>query len=218
MQYFSMDPFTKVIGMYLEGVNDGRDFMHIGMNIIKQKPIVILRPGHTKKGSIAAQSHTKSIAGDYKVFDAACKQAGIIKADTVYELYDFCKILSLCNTSKGNRCLIITSSGGSGILATDIAEQNNIDIVPLETETKYLLLYSLPSYCIIGNPLDLTGDTNAERYYETVKRMKSASNIDILLLIFGDPIPDASNFVNKMEVVIANVKRVLKEAWARVKK
>ena len=199
MQYFSRDPFTEVIGMYLEGVRNGRDFMNIGRSIINKKPIVVLRPGRTEKGSIAAQSHTKSIAGDYKIFDAACKQAGIIKADTVYELYDFCKILSLCKTPRGNRCLIITSSGGSGILATDVAENNNIDIVSLESETKEILKQSLPPHCIIGNPLDLTGDTNAERYYEVVKRIKSAHYIDIILLIFGDPIPGAANYVNKMK-------------------
>lgn len=199
MQYFSQDLSTKVIGMYLEGVNNGRKFMDIGASIIKKKPIVVLRPGRTKKGNIAAQSHTKSIAGDYKIFDAACKQTGIIRADTVYELYDFCKILSLCKIPKGNRCLIITSSGGSGILATDVAEQNNVDIVSLESEIKETLSQSLPTHCIIGNPLDLTGDTNAERYYQVVKRIKSARNIDIILLIFGDPIPDAGKFVQMMK-------------------
>ena len=199
MQYFSQDPSTKVIGMYLEGVKNGRDFMTIGKKTINNKPIVILRPGRTAKGSIAAQSHTKSIAGDYKIFDAACKQAGIIKADTVYELYDFCKILSLCKKPKGNRCLIITSSGGSAILATDVAENHNVNIVSLNDKIKALLHQSLPSHCIIGNPLDLTGDTNAERYYETVKKIKSASNIDTILLIFGDPIPDNDRYIQKIK-------------------
>ena len=199
IKYFSLDQSTKVIGMYLEGAKDGRAFMKIGRSIVNKKPVVVLRPGRTQKGSIAAQSHTKSIAGDYRVFDAACKQTGIIKADTVYELYDFSKIFSLCKTPKGNRCLIITSSGGSGILATDVAEKNNVDVVSLESETKDILHQSLPPHCIIGNPLDLTGDTNAERYYEVVKKLKSVDYIDIVLLIFGDPIPNAADFAKRMK-------------------
>ena len=199
IKYFSLDQSTNVIGIYLEGVKDGQTFMKASRNVVSKKPIVVIRPGRTKKGNIAAQSHTKSIAGDYKIFDAACKQVGIIKADTVYELYDFSKILSLCKVPKGNRCLIITSSGGSGILATDIAERNGVDIVNLKEETKTALSDILPSHCIIGNPLDLTGDTNAERYYEVVKKLKSVDYIDIVLLIFGDPIPNAADFAKRMK-------------------
>ena len=199
IKYFSLDQSTKVIGIYLEGVKDGQTFMKVSKNVVSKKPIVVIRPGRTKKGSVAAQSHTKSIAGDYKIFDAACKQVGIIKADTVYELYDFSKILSLCKMPRGNRCLIITSSGGSGILATDIAERNGVDILNLKEETKTVLSDILPSHCIIGNPLDLTGDTNAERYYEVIKKLKSVDYIDIVLLIFGDPIPNAADFVKKMK-------------------
>jgi len=199
IKYFSSDQSTSVIGIYLEGVKNGQTFMKASRKVASKKPIVVIRPGRTKKGSIAAQSHTKSIAGDYKIFDAACKQVGIIKADTVYELYDFSKVLSLCKVPKGNRCLIITSSGGSGILATDIAEGNGVDIVNLKEETKTALSNVLPPYCIIGNPLDLTGDTNAERYYEVVKKLKSIDYIDIVLLIFGDPIPNAVDFAKRMK-------------------
>ncbi|MFH1938557.1 MAG: CoA-binding protein [bacterium] len=199
MKYFYLDHSTKAIGIYLEGVKDGQTFMKVGRNVVSKKPIVVIRPGRTEKGSVAAQSHTKSVAGDYKIFDAACKQVGIIKADTVYELYDFCKILSLCKVPKGNRCLIITSSGGSGILATDIAERNDVDIINLKEETKTALSDILPPHCIIGNPLDLTGDTNAERYYEVVKKLKSVDYIDIILLIFGDPISNAADFTKRIK-------------------
>ena len=199
IKYFSLDNSTNVIGIYLEGVKNGQTFMKVSRNVVSKKPIVVIRPGRTKKGSIAAQSHTKSIAGDYKIFDAACKQVGIIKADTVYELYDFSKILSLCKVPKGNRCLIITSSGGSGILATDFAEGNSVDIVNLKEETKTSLSNMLPPYCIIGNPLDLTGDTNAERYYEVVKKIKNIDYVDIVLLIFGDPISNTADFAKRMK-------------------
>lgn len=199
IRYFSLDNWTKVIGIYLEGVKDGQTFMEISRKVVSKKPIVVVRPGRTEKGSKAAQSHTKSIAGDYKIFDAACKQVGVIKADTVYELYDFSKIFSLSKIPQGNNCLIITSSGGSGILATDVAEKNNVNIVALKEETKDSLARILPSHCIIGNPLDLTGDTNAERYYEVVKKLKDVEYIDIVLLIFGDPIPNAADFVKRMK-------------------
>lgn len=199
IKYFSLDNSTNVIGIYLEGVEDGQTFMEVSRNVVCKKPIVVIRPGRTKKGSMAAQSHTKSIAGDYKIFDAACKQVGIIKADTVYELYDFSKILSLCKVPKGNRCLIITSSGGSGILATDIAEKTGVNIVAMKDKTKNTLSNILPSYCIIGNPLDLTGDTDAKRYYEVVKELKNTDYIDIILFIFGDPIPHVADMIEKLK-------------------
>ncbi len=84
-------------------------------------------------------------------------------------------------------------------MATDIAEMNGVDILNLKEETKTALSDMLPPHCIIGNPLDLTGDTNAERYYEVVKKLKSVDYIDIVLLIFGDPIPNAADFARRMK-------------------
>ncbi len=91
------------------------------------------------------------------------------------------------------------STGGSGILATDVAENLGIDIVSLDEKTKEALRSSLPSHCVVGNPLDLTGDTNAERYFNAVKELKDSDCIDIILLIFGDPIPKAAEWAERIK-------------------
>ena len=199
MQYFLTDRYTGAIGIYVEGVKDGRAFMKIGRETAAKKPVVILRPGRTEKGRAAAQSHTQSVAGDHQVFDAAVKQIGAIKAESVYDLYDFTKILALGGKPGGNRCVVLTSSGGSGIIATDVAENLGVDIVPLDENTKDALRGSLPSHCVVGNPLDLTGDTNAERYYTAVEQLKNNDYIDIILLIFGDPIPGAAEWAQRIK-------------------
>ena len=198
IDFFAADPGTKVISLYIEGVKDGSAFMKTVRNAVGTKPIVILKPGRTEKGRRAAESHTSSIAGKDEIFDAVCRQLGIIRANDITELYDFSKALSFLKKPDGNNMLVITSSGGCGILATDTAEENGINIVDLSDAVKKELKEILPEPCVISNPLDLTGDAPAERFKETVKVAAKDDNIDFFLLIFGDPIPGAFEVVKEL--------------------
>ncbi|MCK4350837.1 MAG: CoA-binding protein, partial [Candidatus Krumholzibacteria bacterium] len=128
---FKEDPNTKVISLYIEGVQNGARFMKSVRSAREKKPIVVLKPGTTPKGARAVQSHTRSIAGNDAIFDAVCRQVGIIRAKSITELFDYSLALGFLGKPKGNRVLIITSSGGSGIIATDVAEQSGIDVVDL---------------------------------------------------------------------------------------
>ena len=199
LEFFGTDPNTKAIALNLEGIKEGVKFLKLVKEILQQKPVVILKPGRTIKGMIAAQSHTKSIAGSDKIFDAACRQIGLIRADSIDELYDFTKIMGFLSKPAGNRVQIITSSGGSGILATDIFEENNVDMVEIDPELKRILSEKLPSHCILSNPLDLTGDTDAARYEICVEEAINFNNSDMFLLIFGDPIPQAYEVVSRLK-------------------
>lgn len=199
ISYFAQDPNTRVISLYIEGTQNGRQFMSVCREAIKNKPVVVLRPGRTEKGRRAAESHTKSIAGNHLVFDAACRQAGIARASTVQDLYDFSKVLMLCENhadpatrSASRRLAVITSSGGSGIIAADTAHQCGIDVPDLGSQAVRRLRAILPSHCVVRNPLDLTGDSSAERYEMAVNEIASSEPIDAFLLIFGDPIRRAS--------------------------
>ena len=196
---FKEDPNTKVISLYIEGVQNGARFMKSVRSAREKKPIVVLKPGTTPKGARAVQSHTRSIAGNDEIFDAVCRQVGITRAKSITELFDYSLALGFLGKPKGNRVLIITSSGGSGIIATDVAEQGGIDVVDLPAELLAELKGALPPQCVVANPLDLTGDATAERYRIAAGIAARCDSIDSLLLIFGDPIPGASEVVGELK-------------------
>jgi acyl-CoA synthetase (NDP forming) len=202
VEYFAGDPTTKSIALYIEGIRDGQGFMKLMQSVGGRKPVVILKPGRTEKGKKAVASHTHSIAGSDEVFQGVCRQLRITRAADVTELYDFSKALGFLKRPKGRKMLVVTSSGGSGILATDTAEQCGIDVAALDDGTKEELKKVLPGNCVIGNPLDLTGDADAKRYRTAVETAARTSGADFFFLIFGDPIPGAAEIVQELRAAI----------------
>ena len=188
IEFFAADPNTKVITLYIEGVKDAGKFLAAVKKC--QKPIVIFKAGRTEQGRKAAESHTRSLAGKDEIYDAVFRQFGIHRAASLEELYDFSKALAYVPPPAGPRMLIVTSSGGSAIIATDVAEENGFRVSPLPAPLASRLREILPSHCIVGNPLDLTGDTDAERYRHVIAA--SRDHYDVVMTIFGDPIPGAS--------------------------
>lgn len=195
IEFFSEDENTTAIALYIEGVRDGRRFMDAARNC--RKPVVVLKPGVTERGAKAVESHTKSMAGRDAVFEAACKQSGIVRAENLEELYDFAKAFAYLRPFRGDRVLIVTSSGGSGILAIDVLERNGLRVFEADERLKAKLRELVPAHAILDNPIDLTGDATAGMYLEVVKA--AFDYADAFLLIFGDPIEGAANTV--MEVV-----------------
>jgi len=191
IEFFASDPNTKVITLYIEGVKDARKFLAAVKKC--QKPIVIFKAGRTEQGRKAAESHTRSLAGKDEIYDAVFRQFGIHRATSLEELYDFSKALAYVPPPAGPRMLIVTSSGGSAIIATDVAEENGFRVSPLPAPLASRLRETLPSHCIVGNPLDLTGDTDAERYRHVITT--SRDHYDVVMTIFGDPIPGASRIM-----------------------
>jgi acetyltransferase len=155
-----------------------------------QKPIVVFKAGRTEQGRKAAESHTRSLAGKDEIYDAVFRQFGIHRAASLEELYDFSKALAYVPAPAGPRMLIVTSSGGSAIIATDVAADNGFRISPLPGPLAARLREVLPSHFIVGNPLDLTGDGDAERFRHVIAMARD--HYDVVLTIFGDPIPGAS--------------------------
>lgn len=128
-----------------------------------------------------------------------CKQFGIIYCENLIEFYDFTKAKAFLLPPKGKNMLIITSSGGSGILATDAAERNMLNVKDLDGNTAKLLKEKLPAHCVIGNHLDLTGDATAERFEIAAEIAMANADYDIIHLIFGDPIAGAVAVADKIE-------------------
>ncbi len=189
--FFSEDPNTKVVALYIEGVKDAGKFLAAVRAC--RKPVVIFKAGRTERGRKAAESHTRSLAGRDEVYDAVFRQFGIRRAATLEELYDFAKALAYLPEPAGPRMLIVTSSGGSAIIATDVAEEEGFRVTPLPDPLAARLRGILPSHCIVGNPLDLTGDADADRYRQVLSA--ADGHYDVVMTIFGDPIPGASGVV-----------------------
>ncbi|HSL91694.1 MAG TPA: acetate--CoA ligase family protein, partial [Candidatus Limnocylindrales bacterium] len=188
IEFFGEDPNTKVVSLYIEGVKDAGRFLEALRKC--RKPVVIFKAGRTERGRKAAESHTRSLAGRDEIYDAVFRQFGVHRASSLEDLYDFSKALAYLPSPAGPRMLIVTSSGGSAIIATDVAEEEGFRVTPLPPELAARLKEMLPAHCIVGNPLDLTGDTDAARYRKVLDA--SAGYYDVVMPIFGDPIPGAN--------------------------
>jgi len=197
LQYLADDPDTKVIALYIEGAHDGRKFMEVARDAVKKKPVVVLKGGKTVKGAEAVLSHTRSLAGSDKIFDAAFKQVGIIRAAGVEELYDICKGFARLPSPKGKNVIIITSSGGAGILATDACEEIGLNLMGLPEKARATLKEKLPPECILRNPLDLTGSATSQMYDEVLAALGAESEVHSVVIIVGDPMPGITEVILK---------------------
>ncbi len=189
ISFFSEDLNTRVIALYIEGVKQAPKFLAAVEAC--RKPLVILKAGRTRQGRKAAESHTRSLAGRDEIYEAVFRQHRVHRAYTLEELYDYAKALAYLPPPQGNRTLIVTSSGGSAILATDVLEEEGYRLAPVPPELASRLREFLPAHCPIGNPIDLTGDATADWYRKVLQL--SDGHFNVVMTIFGDPIPGASN-------------------------
>jgi acyl-CoA synthetase (NDP forming) len=193
LMYFNQDPHTRVIALYLEGVKRASYFLDALREAAK--PVVILKAGRTTQGSRAAESHTKSMAGTDAIYEALFRKFRVHRADTLEELFDFAKALAYLPKPRGRKVMITTSSGGAAILAIDEAEKNGLMVPEPNPVLQERLREMLPAHCAVGNPVDLTGDAiSAPDLYKQVMD-KTRDEYDTQVVIFGDPIPGASQQV-----------------------
>jgi len=198
--YFNQDPNTEVIAAYIEGIKRPDQFIKSVEQL--RKPLVVLKSGRTPKGKVAAESHTKALAGADAIYDALFTKYNICRAYTAEEFYDYAKALAYLKPPKGNRILFITTSGGAAILATDQAEQEGLDVSPLPEEAVEAITPLIPAHAIKANPIDLTGDATAQMFGDVIEVTRKY--YDTLGVIFGDPVGNASSVVtpNANELII----------------
>ncbi|VVC03774.1 Acetate--CoA ligase [ADP-forming] I [Candidatus Burarchaeum australiense] len=180
--YLAEDEKTRVIVAYLEGVKRGREFLKTAKEITKHKPIIVLKAGRSKEGVKAAHSHTGSLAGSHEVYQAAFKQAHVIEANRLNELFDFSKMLDYPVCS-GGRIAIITNGGGTGVLAVDAVEENGLELAKFSPATERELRKILPDYANAANPLDLVGDADAARYEKALDIVMKDPGVDVVVVI-----------------------------------
>jgi len=184
LEYLGDDNDSSVITAYLEGIEaSGQKFMRIAKKVTKKKPIIILKAGGTETGMKAVFSHTGSMAGSGKIYSAAFKQTGVIEADSWEELFDFAKAFSTQPLPRGDRIAIITDGGGFGVLATDESDKQGIKLPEPSEKLKTEFRKVTPSYASLHNPIDLTGDADANRYKVVTETCLKSDEYDGVIAI-----------------------------------
>jgi acyl-CoA synthetase (NDP forming) len=158
MEAFEADELTRTVVLYIESVKDGRRFFESARRVSKQKPVVVLKGGRTSEGGQAASSHTGALASDFRIFEAACRQAGIIQVKQPIEMLDLSAVFSSLPLPRGNRVAIMTLGGGWGVVTTDLCVENGLVLPPLSEDIVQRLDQMLPDYWSRGNPADIVGE------------------------------------------------------------
>lgn len=184
LYFLAEDTTTQVICYYTEGYDSkkGRTFFDTAKDVTPHKPILVVKSGRGKRARAAASSHTGSLAGSDSIADAAYRQAGIIRADNFEHMFDIAKALAMQPPAKGDRVLMITNGGGLGVMTTDALEALGLAIPHPSKELEDRFHQLLPSYCAVGNPIDVVGDTDASRYDIVFKESIESGEYDMFVV------------------------------------
>jgi acetyltransferase len=194
LSYLALDPHTRSILLYVEGIADARGFLS-GLRIAARlKPVVVVKAGRHDAGSRAAVSHTGAMVGSDEVFHAALRRAGVVRADSIKQLFSAAELLASRDYPViGNRLAIVTNGGGPGVMATDRAVELGLAMGELRPETLANLSRHLPAHWSHGNPVDILGDADAERYRTAVAACLRDPGIDaVLVMLTPQAMTDAS--------------------------
>jgi len=183
LQALAEDEHTRVIVGYLESIGSGDDFIKVAEAAASVKPVVGLKAGTTSAGVKAASSHTGSLAGADIAYGAAFRRAGVIRADTFEELFDFATALAMQPLPKGDRVAIITNAGGPGIMAADAVEQSGMKVTTLTYSAASALKQKLPAAASVGNPIDVLGDADPDRYALALNTALDDDSVDAIIVI-----------------------------------
>ncbi len=208
LEYLDKDRRTRVIVAYIEGVSDGRKFMEVAGRVVKNTPMVVFKAGKTKMGSRAASSHTGSLAGSYRIYESAFRQAGVLEAGSVDEMFDFAKVLEFLKPSRGDRIAVVTNGGGFGVIMSDSVIKNGLRLAGFSKESKKRLKNVLPAYANTHNPLDLIGDADKDRYDKALDILIKDPGVDGIIVI---PLIQTFSLEPEVVDVIARVKKKTKK-------
>jgi acetyltransferase len=204
IEWLDDDEGTACITLYVEGLKDGRRFMDVCRKA--HKPIIAIKSGSSEHGAAAAASHTGSLAGAAKVYNAALQQAGIVQAADLDNLFDRTLALSLQPPMKGDNLLIITNGGGVGVLATDAAEKYGVPLKFAPKEVQEEMRKSMPEFGSAKNPIDLTGMAGNEWYFNATRAAYPHAWVDGLVVLYCE-----TAVTNPLEIA-QSVKKALDEA------
>jgi len=183
LTYLENDADTAVIGMYLEGIKDGAEFVRVASRVSKAKPIVVLKAGKTERAQKAIASHTGALAGSDAIMDAAFAKAGILRARDLEEFFNLIGFISHNKVIACNKIAVITNAGGLGVLTTDAFSQKEIALAELSEKTKKALRKILPEESSVENPIDLLGDAREDRYKKVLQIIGKDQEIGAIICL-----------------------------------
>jgi len=218
LTYFQSNPNTQPIeeglssvhpiGMYLESVKDGVEFMKLTSDIGKTDPIFIIKPGKTKAAAQAMQSHTGAIAGEDDVLDAAFEQTGIYRCDTLEDFFDLSRAFSWEDAPGGNRIAVISNAGGPAVISADAVSASGLMLAEFSDDLNKKLQGTLPRSASILNPIDVLGDALADRYAKASEIILSSDQADTLLIILT---PQMMTQIEKTAQIVGDLSKKYKK-------
>jgi acetyl coenzyme A synthetase (ADP forming)-like protein len=183
LEAWRQDPQTDVIMAYLEGIVDGPRFMQVAQELTREKPLIVIKSGTTSAGSRAVSSHTGTLAGSDAAYEAAFGQSGILRANSVSELFAYSTAFAYQPLPEGRQVAIITNAGGPGIMATDACEKTGLQLATLASATVASLQEQLPAAANFYNPIDVLGDALADRYQLALKAALDDDNVHAVIFL-----------------------------------
>jgi acetyltransferase len=183
LDYLASDAATRAILLYIEAVRDARKFMSAARAASRNKPVIVVKAGRAAEGARAAASHTGALAGSDAVYDAAIRRAGMLRVDTVLQLFDAVETLGRAKPAVGDRLAIMTNGGGPGVMATDALVASGGKLAALSTETTAKLDRLLPPTWSHGDPVDIIGDAPVGRYAGTLATLIDTADADAVLFM-----------------------------------
>lgn len=183
LEYWSEDEEIDQILFYLESISNPSSFRQLATKVTKKKPIVAVKSGRSSAGAKAASSHTGALAGADMAADALLKQSGIIRVNSILELFEVAQVFTHCPLPKGNKAAIVTNAGGPGIMATDALYEYGLEIADLTDKTKEILRANLPPAASVRNPVDMIASANVKDYVATLETVLDDPNVDSVMVI-----------------------------------
>jgi len=181
MDAFAIDRLSKTIVLYIESIKNGRRFFESSRRVSHSKPVIVLKGGRTPAGKQAAASHTGAIASDARIFEAACRQAGVILVDQPMDLLDASAAFSSLPLPKGKRVAIMTLGGGWGVITADLCVEYGLDVPPLSKDIIARIGQILPPYWSHGNPVDLVAEMNFDVSMSVLEELAKWEGCDAVL-------------------------------------
>ncbi|WP_297507927.1 CoA-binding protein [Thermococcus sp.] len=207
MEYLADTEEDKAIALYIEGVKDGRKFIEVAKRVTKKKPVIALKAGRSESGARAASSHTGSLAGSWKIYEAAFKQSGVLIAETIDDMLSMARAFTQ-PLPRGKRVAIMTNAGGPGVLTADEIDKRGLKLANLEEKTIEELRSFLPPMAAVKNPVDMIASARGEDYYRTAKTLLQDRNVDMLIAICVVPTFAGMTPTEHAEGVIKAIKEV----------
>jgi acetyltransferase len=212
--YFGDDPHTQSIVCYMESVGDARSFLSAAREVALTKPIVVLKVGRTDAAAKAAASHTGALTGSDAVLDAAFRRTGVLRVNTIGELFNLAELLAKQPRPHGPRLTVVTNAGGPGALATDALVASGGQLAELQPTTRNALNDLLPPHWSHGNPIDVLGDADATRYARAVDLAAQDSQSDgVLVILTPQAMTDGKATAEAIRSLAKHIHKPLLASW-----